>query len=69
MIKMVKANEYLELIKKDTSRLNEEEKYELKHFSPHYLDIEAWDEKNIEISLRDININVSAYQKICDKIV
>ena len=46
LIEMVKANEYLELIQKGTNELNEEGKRELKHFRPHYLDAEAWDEKN-----------------------
>ena len=66
LIKMVKTHEHKELMKKGSSELNEEEKCKLRYFRSHYLDAEAWDEKNIDISLKGIDIDVSASKKICD---
>ena len=66
---MVKLHKHPDLIKKIQNKLSEEEKYELKYFRPHYLDAEAWDEKNIEISSRDVDVDVSASQKIYDEMV
>lgn len=51
---MEKADKHPELVKKIISELNDEEKRELKH-----LDSEAWDEKNIDISMRDVDVDVN----------
>ena len=66
LIKMVKTHEHEELMKKDSSKLNEEEKHKLRYFYLYYLDTEAWDKKNIDVSLKCIDVDVSTSEKICD---
>ena len=54
LIKMVKSHEHPDLIKKAPNELSEEENRELKHFSPACLTSEDWDDKNLDVTLKNI---------------
>ena len=58
LVERVNADEYPELVKKTIAELRDEEKREVKGFCPKYLDSEAWDENNIDLSLRDVDVDV-----------
>ena len=51
LINMVKSHEHSDLIKKAPNELSEEEKRELKHFSPVCLTYEYWEDKNLDSTL------------------
>ena len=54
LAKMVKEAEHGELATKNDKELNDNEKRELKFFSPYFLTAEEWQDENVDVTVQNI---------------